>query len=97
MKIIQTHSTFYVELSTDGIILCPKSGICSSYPVWLGKNRAVMREAIAFFEKNPPETIIEFMEVVSKFELNGIMAHTKRIPELFTDPDKPLDETRTFW
>ena len=50
MKIIQAHPTFYVELSPEEIFICPKQGICSSYPIWLGKNRAIMRDVISYFE-----------------------------------------------
>ena len=97
MKIIQTHPTFYVELSTDEILICPKTGVCSSYPIWLGKNRAIMRDAIAYFEKHPPETFIECLEIISRFELNGRGTRRKGIPELFTEPEKVVDKPQTFW
>ena len=97
MKIIQAHPTFYVELSPDEILLCPKTGICSSYPIWLGKNRAIMREVIAYFEKNPPQTFIECFEIISKFEMDGLGSSKKPVKEIFTEDDKTLDSPKTFW
>lgn len=97
MKIIQAHPTFYVELSPEEIFICPKQGICSSYPIWLGKNRAIMRDVISYFEKNPPRTFVECLEIIGRFELNGMGSHRQIIPELFPEDDEALDTPKTFW
>ena len=97
MKIIQAHPTFYVELSQEEIFLCPKQGICSSYPIWLGKNRAIMRDVIAYFEKNPPDTLVDCLAMIGKFELNGLSSHREPIPDLFSEGDGGLDTEKTFW
>lgn len=97
MKTIQTHAKFYVELSPDEIRVCPKYGYCSTYPIWLGKNRAVMREALAYFAKNPPQTWLECIELLSRLGLNGMSSRQKSIPELFVDPKEDLDNDKVFW
>lgn len=97
MKTIQTHALFYVELSPDEIGIYPKNGINSVYPIWLGKNRAIMRDAIKAFEKDPPQTFIECIELVSRLGLEGMGSHNKAIPELFMDKEESLDDTKIFW
>jgi len=97
MKIIQAHPTFYVELSPEEIFICPKKGICSSYPIWLGKNRAIMRDVIAYFEKNPPQTFLDCLAIIGRFELNGMSSYRKSIPDLFSEDDEELDTPKTFW
>lgn len=97
MKTIQTHALFYVELSPEEIRICPKHGISSVYPIWLGKNRAIMRDAIKTFEKEPPQTFIECIEMVSRLGLEGMGSHVETIPELFIDTEESLDDMKIFW
>lgn len=97
MKIIQAHPTFYVELSQEEIVICPKNGICCSYPIWLGKNRAIMRDVIKHFEKHPPQTFVECLGIVGKFELNGISGGNKCIEAYFTKEEKSIDSNKIFW
>lgn len=97
MKIIQAHPTFYVELSPEEIIVCPKRGICCSYPIWLGKNRAIMRDAIRYFEKHPPTTFTECLGIISKFQLNGMGSGSKVQESYFTKEEKSLDSEKVFW
>lgn len=97
MKIIQSHPSFYLELSPEEIRLCTKEGACSTYPVWLGKNRAVMREAIRYFEKNPPQTLFDCLHLFGHFGLEGQSCGRNPIRELFTKEEKPLDSERVFW
>lgn len=97
MKIIQSHPTFYVELSPEEIFLCPKHGVGSSYPVWLGKNRSVMRTVIRRFEKDPPKSFLDCLDIIAHYELNGVSSRKKALPELFTKTEKSLDNERVFW
>ena len=97
MKTIQSHESFYVELSPEEIRICPKHWEVTVFPVWLGKNRAIMRDAISYFEKNPPQTFVECIEATSRLGLVGMGSHAKKIPELFTEIDNSLDDVRVFW
>lgn len=97
MKTIQTHASFYVELSPDEIRVVPKTGIISVYPIWLGKNRAIMRDAINAFKKNPPQTPIECLELTSHLGLEGMGGHGERIDELFVESEKSIDKPQIFW
>ena len=97
MKIIQTHTMFYVELSLEEIRICPKKGVASVYPIWLGKNRAIMRNAIKAFEKDPPQTLIDCLSLIGRLGLEGMSSSKKIIPELFTEKEQSLDKTQTFW
>lgn len=97
MKTFQSHASFYVELSPEEIKVCPKHGVPTSYPIWLGKNRAIMREAIADFKKNPPETFVDCIGRAAHLGLCGMGSHTPTIPELFTESQKSLDNDKIFW
>lgn len=56
-----------------------------------------MRDAIKAFEKEPPQTFIECIELVSRLGLEGMGSHVKTIPELFVDKEESLDDTKIFW
>lgn len=96
MKTIQTHASFYVELSPDEIRVCPKHGVISVYPIWLGKNRAIMRDALNAFKKNPPKTHLECIELTSRLGLAGMGGHGDKIEELFVE-EKNVDKNQIFW
>ena len=96
MKKIQTNQKFYIELSPEEIKICTPLA-CSCYPIWLGKNRAIIRDVVAYFEKNPPKTLIECLHIIGHFELNGHGSHEKPVKELFEKDAKDLDNEKTFW
>jgi len=56
-----------------------------------------MRDVISYFEKNPPRTFVECLEIIGRFELNGMGSHRQIIPELFPEDDETLDTPKTFW
>ena len=56
-----------------------------------------MRDVLNYFEKHPPTTFIECLEIISRFELNGMSSHKQSIPELFSETDESLDKPKTFW
>lgn len=97
MKTIQTHTNFYIEMSPEEILICPKFGLCTTYPIWLGKNRAIMRNAIALFEKDPPRTFVESIGLAGRLGLIGMSSSHDVIPELFVEEEEDLDNNRIFW
>lgn len=56
-----------------------------------------MRDVIAYFEKNPPDTLVDCLAIIGKFELNGLSSHREPIPDLFSEGDGGLDTEKTFW
>lgn len=96
MNIVLTNPDFYVELSLDEIKIFTKKS-CSVYPVWLGKNRAIMREAIAYFQKNPPQSLFEALHIVGHFGLAGQGTSDRPQLENFRESDKTLDKDQIFW
>ena len=96
MKIIQTNPDFYIEISLEEIRLCTPLA-CSIYPVWLGKNRAIMRDVVAYFEKHPPETLVDCLHIISIFQLNGQRCSEPPLKELFKKDKKGLDKPSIFW
>ena len=97
MRTIQTHTNFYIEMSPEEILICPKFGLCTTYPIWLGKNRAIMRNAIALFEKDPPKTFVESIGLAGRLGLIGMSSSHNVIPELFVEEEEDLDSNRIFW
>ncbi len=95
MKII-TNPHFYLELSQEEIKICTPLA-CSVYPIWLGKNRAVMRDAIEYYEKHPPNDIVECLHIVGHFGLSGLGSREAPVKELFKEDKKSLDNDRIFW
>lgn len=71
MDEIYSREKFYVILRKDEILLANKANGVSSYPVWMGKNRSVMRVALKAFRKDPPETLVDFLSFVGHFGLCG--------------------------
>lgn len=75
MQQIFRGKNFYIILRKDEIIFAEKYNGVSTYPKWLGKNRAVMRNAQKAIRKDPPKTLIDFLHYVGHFELSGTKAH----------------------
>lgn len=96
MNVILTNPSFYIELSLESIKLFTKNS-CSIYPVWLGKNRAIMRDVVAYFQKYPPETLVDALHIVGHFGLSGQGALESPDIQYFKKPDKMLDKDRVFW
>lgn len=96
MSTIQSHESFYVSLSNEEIIIFTKIS-CSSYPVWLGKNRAIMRDVVKYFHKHPPETLIDCLSIIGKFGLNGIGSNAKPDPKNFKKSKNTIDNSAIFW
>lgn len=96
MITIQNHEDFYIYISKDNIQVCTRLS-CSSYPVWLGKNRAVMRDVIKHLEKNPPDTLVDFLDIVGKFNLHGIGSNEKPNKDFFKKDDNTIDNNKIFW
>lgn len=96
MNTVLTNPDFYVVLSLDQIKIYTKNA-CSIYPIWLGKNRAIMREAVAYFQKNPPESLSEAMHIIGHFGLAGQGANDAPQLDLFKKSEKSLDKDKIFW
>lgn len=97
MKIIQTSNKFYLTTDQDRITICTKLGVCS-YPVWLGKNRAVFKKVLRIIDKNPPESVYDFLDIVGHYELQGFSTGEAPIYELFTKKvEKKVDKKGIFW
>ena len=84
-------------MSPEEILICPKFGLCTTYPIWLGNNRAIMRNAIALFEKDPPKTFVESIGLAGRLGLIGMSSSHNVIPELFVEEEEDLDSNRIFW
>lgn len=96
MKTVLTNLNFYVVLSLDEIRIYTKNA-CSVYPVWLGKNRAIMREVVSFFQKNPPHTLYDCLHIVGHFGLAGQGTKDKPNIDFFRNPEKTIDKDQIFW
>lgn len=96
MTKIQKHPTFYVELSSECIKVVTRLTV-SIYPIWLGKNRAIMRDAVAYFNRHAPETLGECMEIVSRFSLSGQGSNESPNSENFGESTKTIDKHKIFW
>lgn len=89
MQQIFRGKNFYVILLKDEIKFGEKYNGVTTYPKWLGKNRAVMRNAQKAIRKDPPKTVIDFLHYVGHFELAGAHAHGESVDKsLFLNQDK---------
>lgn len=93
---VLSNPDFYITLSYEEICLFTKTS-CSSYPIWLGRNRAIMREVMNYFQKNPPETLYDCLHIIGKFGLSGQGSSRKPDKTRFKKAEKGLDKEQIFW
>lgn len=96
MERITPGTGIYIEFDKTQIILFTEHG-SSVYPVWLGKNRATMKKAIATLRTSPPETLITFLEFISNYRLTGLIGSFPVQKNLLKYRDKSLDKPQTFY
>lgn len=94
-KIIKRQS-FYVELSLDEIKIATRQTV-SLYPIWLGKNRAIIRDVVACFDKTQPETLYECLHIIGHYGLNGQSTNEKPINDFFLSEENAIDKHKKFW
>lgn len=93
---ILKRPTFYIELSNKEIRVATKIEV-SVYPVWLGKNRAVMKNAIKKFLSEDPMTLYDTMDLVGKFGLDGVNLPEKPNKDNFGKPNKINKKNSIFY
>lgn len=96
MERITPGTGFYIEYEKEEIRLFTKHS-CSVYPIWLGKNRAVMKKALAELKEYPPETLVAFLELISKYKLTGLVGSAVTQTDLLKYRDKSLDKNPLFF
>lgn len=96
MEYITSTNGFYLELHDDEVRLFTQH-YCSSYPVWLGKNRANMKKFLAALRNSPPTTIVDFLEYVSVYNMSGHRGAHAPQQELLKNKHKRLDKTSVFY
>jgi len=96
MERITPGTGFYLEFNKTEIRLFTQHG-CSTYPIWLGKNRAVMKKIVAILREDPPLTLVDFLDMVSKYNLTGLGSNVVIHRELLTKHDKGLDKPQLFF